>query len=288
MNTLKCALNSALNEHAEASRVHQDPGTDLQPSELRDNQETAQTGVEDNGAERGTPPTAAASSQEPRPPPREQQPPRHACQQENLRASITTSVRELPGERSTSNNARGARSTKRAAGASTLAATNFEQPDDAADVPLHDAHGTRGMMRGQATAAKMAPPPGGDAHIVESNPRPLSEQIVRKREIPQHPEPVLRLPEALSPRAAQPDKIGQLGRDPAETRPVADAATESRRRAEGRVAALEEVIAESERQHELFRERGEARLETLKREFAQEQEEGGAQVRRETAWFLSL
>eukprot|EP00903_Cladosiphon_okamuranus_P011234 g10598.t1 len=277
VNALKCALNSARKEHAEMPRMHQGPRTDFQPPELSGNQETAMMGGENNGAGKDDTPATATASRDP-PPPGGQQPPRHVHLQETPLASITTRVREhdntgVPGERSTSNSIRSVKGTKQIVGVSALAATNADQPDDT-HVLLPDTHGTCGA-RGEEAAALM-PPPGDDVRNAEPNPRPQSEQIVE--ELPQHPELVLRQSEALSPRTAQAKKIRKLGRDLAETRATADAATVSRRRAEGKVAELEEVIAESERQHELLRERGEARLETLKRAFAQEQEEGGAHI----------
>lgn len=237
------------------------------PSELSDNQEASQRGGETDGGEEDAP--MMATPQKP-PVPGERQPIRHD-HPENRPVSTIKGYTGVLAERRTSNNNARVQSTERA-GAKTLANNGSGQPDDAS-VP-HDiavVRGTCGMRRG---AALESPPPG-DALAAEAGRRPpLSDQMAR--EVPQQ-QPEL-LPEELSPRTARAE-ICKLGRDLAESRAAADAATESRRTAEGRVGELEEVIAESERQHALFRERGEARLEILKLAFAQEQEEGGAHVR---------
>ena len=157
---------------------------------------------------------------------------------------------------------------------------------DAAD----SSHGAPGGGREPALSA----PPLGDVLATRSHPRPPPSEHVAggmpqhpMLPLPQHPTLPLPLPlppEGLPPRTAQAE-IRELGRDLAEAKAAADAAAAaSRGLAERRVAELEEVVAESERQHELARERGEARLETLKRAFAQEQEEGGAHVRTRRSW----
>lgn len=73
-------------------------------------------------------------------------------------------------------------------------------------------------------------------------------------------------------------EINSLNQHLDQARAAAEAATDRRRKAEKQVCVLKAVILESTRQHELFRARGESRLEGLRQAFEQEQEEGGAQV----------
>lgn len=282
MSALKDALDSARSEHAEASRVHPDSRAGLLLSELSGDKDPSRTGGDNDGEEVDTP--MMATSQDPPVLGERQQPTRHDYK-ENL--PVSTSKRQerhtgVPAEQSANNNAKNT-GRAAAAAASTLANSNCGQPDDPS-VPRDITvvfRGTHEMPEVAAAAALAASPPG-DAVAAEASRHPPSEPTVR-REAPQHPERPP--PEELSPRTARAE-IYRLGRDLAGTRAAADEAAESRRLAEGRVGELEEVIVESERQHALFRERGEARLETLKLAFAQEQEEGGADVRRWSTFLL--
>ncbi|CBN80172.1 hypothetical protein Esi_0116_0046 [Ectocarpus siliculosus] len=86
----------------------------------------------------------------------------------------------------------------------------------------------------------------------------------------------VRLTEVPPPRTRA--KVRAPNRDPGEEVAAAVTATGCRRVAEDRVRELEEVLSVSEKQHTLFRARAESRLEVLKLAFAQEQEEGGAQI----------
>ncbi|CAN0055769.1 unnamed protein product [Ectocarpus sp. 12 AP-2014] len=86
----------------------------------------------------------------------------------------------------------------------------------------------------------------------------------------------VRLAEVPPPRARR--KVRAPNRDPGKEVAAAVTATGCRRVAEDRARELEEVLSVSETQHALFRARAESRLEVLKLAFAQEQEEGGAQI----------
>lgn len=217
----------------------------------------------------------ASTSRQP-PAPGEQQRVHQDDHQRNLPMPPTTGHERYDGvlveTHNGNNDGNGVKVTDRAGAASTLFLNDSDgchaDSTSAADDTTTAAPGARGK-RGKA-AALVAPEP---------EPRRTHSGQKTVREMPRYTEPPLPLPEELSPRTARAE-ISKLSRYLAETRAVAGEATESRRRAEERVAELEEVIAESARQHELFRERGEARLEMLKRAFVQEQEEGGAHVRR--------
>ncbi|CAM9932857.1 unnamed protein product [Ectocarpus sp. 6 AP-2014] len=86
----------------------------------------------------------------------------------------------------------------------------------------------------------------------------------------------VRLTEVPPPRTRA--KVRAPNRDPVQEVAAAVTATGCRQVAEDRVRELEEVLSVSEKQHTLFRARAESRLEVLKLVFAQEQEEGGAQI----------
>lgn len=266
VQALKHALNSARNEHSEASQARLDSRAGVLPSRLSLSQEAKRLGGEDDVAEVDTPaPTIL------------REPPvlggRQSIRHDHLETHpiFAIEIQEdhvgTPSDRYTRNDARGESAGR--AEARTVASNNGGQLNDASvlrDInAVSDTCGTR-------EAAPGSPP--GDALAAEASQVPPSEQMVQQ--MPQrHPK---LLPEKLSPRTGRAE-VCRLGRDLEQARATADEATESRREAEGRVAELEEVIAQSERQHALFRERGEARLETLKLAFAQEQEEGGAHVR---------
>lgn len=287
VHALKCALNAARSEHEEAFRLNPDSRGDLPPPELREGQEATPIGGENGGGEKDIYTTSAAASQAPSAAVgRNQQPIRHAHQQEIVVLVSTIGSQEnhmgVPAERRAGSNAREEGSER--AGPNTFPNNNSNNggqpfPTSAEEGGITTVHGNLGSARREAEL--LASPRGktpAAAAAAEANRRQVSVQILP--EMRPHPG-LLLLAEEHSPRTALAE-IGKLGRDLAEMRVAADEATESRRRAEGRVVELEEIIAESERRHEVFRERGEARLETLKRAFAQEQDEGGTHVRRPT------
>lgn len=89
--------------------------------------------------------------------------------------------------------------------------------------------------------------------------------------------------EADAPCAVDEDRC-ILGLDLDRSLKTGLAANKHRWAAERRADELDASLLESERQHALFRERGELRLEALRLAFVQEQEEGGVHVSRRNKW----
>lgn len=283
MCALKRALSLALTDRAEESPPHAESRGNVLPSKLGDKEDPKvhnnnEGAVADNAIEAAA---AVAATRV------EQQPIHFHGQDKTLPVCLqeaSTTEREafcsgVEAERSTYNSAR-ANSTERA-GSITIADQDGGQIGrDDTDVRRHITvvHAGSGGAPGEHKAA------GGESTVEADGQRFSGEDTV---ELLQHPTlgPAALRPAELSQQTVRAD-ICTLSRDLAEARETAVTATECRRVAEARVVELKGIIAESERQHALFRTRGEARLEVLKKAFAQEQEEEGAQVRPPIVYYL--
>lgn len=276
---LKRSLSLALNERAEGFQKSAEPTVNVLPSKLSDKDEDPQEDNGNTGGVEGNPiatSAAVAAAQE------EQQPIRHHRQGTTIPGCLPrvstfkrqASCNGFQAERSMRSSAH-ENNIERSGGVTISNQDSGKTGNSDTDVRCDIAvvRGGRGGTReaGEHKAAVGATPAEADCQ------RPSGEG---GQDLQQHAQlgPTQQRSAEISPQTAEVE-MRNLGRDLAEARATADAATKCRRVAEDRVVELEEVIAESERQHALFRARGESRLEVLKTAFAQEQEEDGAQVR---------
>ncbi len=265
--TLARAPNSARTENIEQSRAPPNSRASLQPSELNGNRAAAQAGHVNGGLDSGKTMAAVATAGVVS---REQQTSRHD-QQENFPVSA------IEGKAAAYSSAQGGRFPGDKARANGVGL--FGEIVAGGLARKRDAY-ARYEVR-EATPSSTA---GGEIPVEAGRQGGgASAEGMPRRRRAQEPRDEERHPGEGSPRTAAAE-IGSLGRDLAEARAAAVAATECRRAAEARVGELEEVIAESEREHALFRARGESRLEFLRLAFEQEQEEGATQVRLPPLW----
>lgn len=276
---LKHALSLALNEQSEQFRTPAGSRVNVLPSKVGDMEKDLQ---EDNGNTGGVGDDPIATSAAVAAAQDEQQPIQYHRQGTTIPGCLPgvstfqrhDSCHGFQAERSARGSAR-AINVERSGGITIIANQDGQTVNSNTDVRCNMAvvHGGSGGTRevGEHRTAAGATTVGADW------PWPSGEG---GQELQQHAQlgPTERRSAEPSPQTAE-DEMCNLGQDLAEARATAVTATECRRVAEARVVELEEVIAESERQHALFRARGESRLEALKMAFAQEQEEEGAQVR---------
>lgn len=274
MYAVKRALGFALNERAEEplvraasrasfltnSRVHAGSGVNFLPSMLGDDEENLQVDNYNDVAGDTIATTAAVPTA------------KNDQQSSRYHRQGTTPPGCLPGVSTLGSQLSCAGFQTERRTCSSARANSIERTEG---ITIDDHNG--GQKGLNDTDARRDIAGAGEITVEAEGQRPSDEGA---QELLQHEKPAPTEGQAaeLSPRTAR-AKICNLGRDLSEARAIAIKSTECRRVAEARVVELEEVIAESERQHALLRARGESRLEVLKMALVQEQEEDGAQVR---------